>query len=50
MKPSGAGGGDVVIAVAQDADALEALLEGAAGCGFTKVPLAADGRGVDRLE
>lgn len=50
VKPSGAGGGDVVIAVAQDADALEALLEGAAGCGFTKVPLAPDGRGVDRLE
>ena len=46
--PSGAGGGDVVIAVAQDASALGALVEGAAADGFSQVPLAMDARGVDR--
>jgi len=48
VKPSGAGGGDVVIAVAQDARALGALVEGAAADGFSAVPMAMDGRGVDR--
>lgn len=48
VKPSGAGGGDVVLAVAQDASALAALLDGAAAEGFTRVELAMDARGVDR--
>jgi len=48
VKPSGAGGGDVVIAVAQDASALDALLEGAAASGFTRVSLATDAHGVVR--
>jgi phosphomevalonate kinase len=49
VKPSGAGGGDVVIAVAQSAEALTRLCTEAAAEGFTRVPLAMDGRGVDRV-
>lgn len=48
VKPSGAGGGDVVLVVAQDQHGLAATLAEAAREGFTRVPLAMDGRGVDR--
>jgi phosphomevalonate kinase len=46
VKPSGAGGGDVVVAVAQDDDAMAALREAAAIEGFEEVDLGADGAGV----
>ncbi|MDP3220868.1 MAG: hypothetical protein Q8S73_42680, partial [Deltaproteobacteria bacterium] len=46
VKPSGAGGGDVVVGVAQDDDAMEALREAAAVEGFEEVDLGADGAGV----
>jgi phosphomevalonate kinase len=47
VKPSGAGGGDVVVAFAQDELAMEALRAAAASEGFEEVELGADGAGVD---
>ncbi|TAK29082.1 MAG: hypothetical protein EPO40_11710 [Myxococcaceae bacterium] len=46
VKPSGAGGGDVVVAFAQDDGAMAALREAAAVEGFEEVDLGADGAGV----
>lgn len=46
MKPSGAGGGDVVVAFAQDDLAMDAVRAAAAAEGFEEVDLAADGSGV----
>jgi phosphomevalonate kinase len=45
-KPSGAGGGDVAVAFARDADTLAAVTEAARAEGFAVVPLAIDPRGV----
>ena len=45
-KPSGAGGGDVSIALARDADTLRAVTEAARSEGFAVVPLAVDLGGV----
>ena len=49
VKPSGAGGGDVVVAFAQDEGAMAALREAAAVEGFEEVELGADGAGVDPM-
>ena len=49
VKPSGAGGGDVVVAFAQDEEAMAALRQAAAVEGFEEVELGADGAGVDRM-
>ncbi len=46
VKPSGAGGGDVVVAFAQDDLAMDAVRAAAAAEGFEEVDLAADGGGV----
>lgn len=46
VKPSGAGGGDVVVAFAQDDSAMDALRAAAVIEGFEEVDLAADGGGV----
>ncbi len=46
VKPSGAGGGDVVVAFAQDASAMDAVRAAAIIEGFEEVDLAADGDGV----
>jgi phosphomevalonate kinase len=45
-KPSGAGGGDVAVAFARDADTLAAVTEAARSEGFAVVPLATDSFGV----
>lgn len=49
VKPSGAGGGDVVVAFAQDAAAMDAVRAAAADEGFEEVDLAADGGGVGAM-
>jgi phosphomevalonate kinase len=50
VKPSGAGGGDVVVGFAQDDRAMAALREAAAIEGFEEVELAADVGGLGRVQ
>jgi phosphomevalonate kinase len=50
VKPSGAGGGDIVLAVAQDADALDAVARLGEPLGFARLDLAVDLHGVRVLE
>lgn len=49
VKPSGAGGGDVVVAFAQDDEAMAALRTAAAAEGFEEVDLAGDDGGATPL-
>ncbi|MEZ4410194.1 MAG: hypothetical protein R3A52_27510 [Polyangiales bacterium] len=46
VKPSGAGGGDVSIVVAEDEDALDAVCSLAAGMGFARLTMDVDADGV----